>query len=342
MKTTITRILLFLLCTAGSVQLTAQSKCKDDVYAGREWTGKWNTSFGELVLIQRGSSVTGRYRNLGEVKAIYNKYTGKLKGTFTNKGSKGSFEFVLISCSNFRGKWGWGTALNKGDWSGKRASRNTTNRVTRTNTGSYKLKITLDYVKSSGTWDRDGKDDYMLHFLPTLKLDGRAQKMKYKKYGRIKNQIESYGPSSALHIRRTKGQKDHASVQVHLYKGHKMNIGNSGIFEIPKNYRITDSGTDFNIAIVADEVSSKTERIMTKNYKLDLKSILDFLTGKLYPGNRRDFMEVIPPSSSGLKGTQIQMRNNKRYVYNNEHGEKRLNRDDRSGLEVRYVIELVD
>ncbi|WP_422860559.1 hypothetical protein ACOKFD_06900 [Flagellimonas sp. S174] len=337
MKTSIKTILLFFLTAAIGLQLTAQSKCKDRAYSGREWTGEWDTNFGKLVLDQKGSRVTGTYRNLGTINGYYSSSTGKLKGTFTNKGNKGSFEFTLTSCEAFNGKWGWGTALNKGRWSGKCVRRRSATNADDIN----KLKITLVSVKSNKTWDNDGKDDYMLHFVPTLKLDRKEQQMKYKKYARIKNQIEALGPKNALHIRRTKGQSSHASVQLHLHKGGRINIQNSGIFEIPKNYRITNSGTDFNLTIVADEVSSTTQRIMTKNLKLDFKSIMEFLTGKKYPGNRRDFVDVIPASSSGLAVTQIQMKNGKRYVYDTARGYTKRNGKE-TGVEISYVLELVD
>jgi hypothetical protein len=91
------------------------------------WSGKWNTSFGYLILEQVGNKVTGKYDNKGIINAVYNKTIGTLEGTFTNAGTTGYFKFELpiIGASGdrnfFKGQWGWTKAFEKGAWNGEKA-----------------------------------------------------------------------------------------------------------------------------------------------------------------------------------------------------------------------------
>ncbi|TNF42722.1 MAG: hypothetical protein EP311_04685, partial [Cytophagales bacterium] len=73
------------------------------------WSGKWNTTYGEIFLKQDGNQVTGTYRNIGTINATV-KNGGILEGTFTNNGNKGTFSFKLKDDS-FEGLWGWGTTV---------------------------------------------------------------------------------------------------------------------------------------------------------------------------------------------------------------------------------------
>lgn len=114
------------------------------------WSGEWNTTFGTLKLKQIGNKVTGKYRDLGNIKGTWN--GTKLKGTFTNKGDKGSFEFVF-NCNKFTGKWGWGNKLNKGAWSGTKKlktndceARLTATKDTKDVPKELRYRLTLDRI----------------------------------------------------------------------------------------------------------------------------------------------------------------------------------------------------
>ena len=99
---------------------------------------------------------------MGKIDAYYNSLTGKLKGTFTNNGNKGSFEYTLISCQQFTGKWGWGTNLDRGRWTGKRKGVNNP-------TAPLQLKVTLNGIRALQGGDGKGNpDDYSLNFTPQL------------------------------------------------------------------------------------------------------------------------------------------------------------------------------
>ncbi len=213
--------------------------------------------------------------------------------------------------------------------------------------GTHKLKITLVSLKTDAVWDSDGKDDYLLHFEPNLNLNGREQTLKYKKYGRIKNPIDKHGPRNALYIRRTKGQADHAAVQIHARKNIQVAIGNSGIFEIPKNSRITDSGTDFTVKVVMDEVSGNTERITSKNARFNLKEILNYLLNQTNKTNYRCDGNGWCKMGIGYEQVRLEKENQKRTVVNYVSGFKSKGTIGFVGYaktkpNIKFVFELVD
>jgi putative transposon-encoded protein len=237
----------------------------------------------------------------------------------------------------------WGTTTRNEIFSTANIRTNNTT----SNSGSYKLKITLVSLEATKVWDADGKDDYLLHFEPTLKLNGREQFLKYKKYGRIGNLIDKYGPRNALYIRRTKEQRDHANVQIHARKNVKERIGNSGIFEIPKNYRITDSGTDFTIKIVMDEVSDKTVRIGNKNARFNLKEILNYLLDKTKRGDYKCEANGFCEMGAGYELVKLERDNQKRLVANYFMGYEKKGKIGFVGYAetiayVKFIFELVD
>jgi len=85
-----------------------------------QWQGTWNTSFGIVKLQQKGNSVAGDYKEVGSIEGTIR--NGVLRGTFTNNGSKGSFEWTKNG-ERFTGKWGWGSKTNMGAWNGDRISK---------------------------------------------------------------------------------------------------------------------------------------------------------------------------------------------------------------------------
>jgi hypothetical protein len=83
------------------------------------WSGTWNTTDGKMHLVQVGKNVTGRYKGLGTITAVYNPSSRLLKGTFLNlnNSKSGNFEFYFEG-NSFKGKWGWTAAMTGGNWDG--------------------------------------------------------------------------------------------------------------------------------------------------------------------------------------------------------------------------------
>ena len=111
---------------AGTIHLSYPGECS--------WTGVWETTFGDLELVQEGSSVTGRYtHNQGRISGTVSGDT--LKGTWSEAPSyrpsedAGGVELVMSEgCGSFRGSWRYGhytelgmpKATWDGDWTGTR------------------------------------------------------------------------------------------------------------------------------------------------------------------------------------------------------------------------------
>ena len=86
------------------------------------WTGSWDTTYGQLRLIEDGDTVYGDYGNVGTIKAYLNRPCGEwLRGIFERKdGRWGYIEFVATGDlgSRFSGRWTWSdTTLPS--WEGK-------------------------------------------------------------------------------------------------------------------------------------------------------------------------------------------------------------------------------
>lgn len=118
------------------------------------WNGKWNTTFGEINLEQIGTKIKGKYSNLGDIDADFDKGTKKLKGTFTNKGKKGYFEFSFEG-NTFSGKWGWTSALTGGNWDGTKALK--TNKEVANNAATTNSLSTSDQANNSKDEDNNVK-----------------------------------------------------------------------------------------------------------------------------------------------------------------------------------------
>jgi hypothetical protein len=129
------------------------------------WSGKWNTTDGNLILQQVGNKVTGTYKGIGTVNATYTPQTRKLKGTFYNNNTKktGHFEFNFEG-NSFKGKWGWTSAMTDGVWNGTKNVKNnktivaaqsttntqTTGLTTTTNTATTKeVKYRISLVQAT-------------------------------------------------------------------------------------------------------------------------------------------------------------------------------------------------
>ncbi|RAR50449.1 hypothetical protein [Flavobacterium lacus] len=122
------------------------------------WSGKWNTTDGNLILQQVGNKVTGTYKGIGTVNATYTPQTRKLKGTFYNNNTKktGHFEFNFEG-NSFKGKWGWNTSMTDGVWNGDKHIKNNKElpkvTVPSTNTASGSTKFTVAAINIQASND---------------------------------------------------------------------------------------------------------------------------------------------------------------------------------------------
>ncbi|MFW5700143.1 MAG: hypothetical protein ACOCWM_00500 [Cyclobacteriaceae bacterium] len=98
--------------------------CSFNLFA-QNWTGTWDTSYGELRLVQIGDIVYGDYNNgEGTIDGKLNKKFGILNGEFYNEKAKktGKFTFILWNGDSFKGSWNWFNSSLKEDWSGTKTS----------------------------------------------------------------------------------------------------------------------------------------------------------------------------------------------------------------------------
>ena len=100
-------LILALLCT--SVALAQ----------GCDWTGKWDTSSGPIVLQQSDNIVTGSGGNMQIQGTVSDNH---LVASWTSADATGSLDFIMATdCQSFSGNWRYGTAGGwTGDWTGKR------------------------------------------------------------------------------------------------------------------------------------------------------------------------------------------------------------------------------
>lgn len=87
-------------------------------------SGKWKTNWGEMILNQSGTKVTGTYtHNKGKIEGTLedNIFTGTWSEspTYTPPDDAGNVE-LTFSDNSFKGKWGYGDNLDAGFWTGTR------------------------------------------------------------------------------------------------------------------------------------------------------------------------------------------------------------------------------
>jgi hypothetical protein len=98
------------------------------VTAGKgNFTGTWNSTYGEMVLRQSGRRVTGTYTfGHGEIEGTINRDTLQFRWIERDSGSSGTGEFILAKDGDsFRGPWGYDGRQDEspGEWTGTRISR---------------------------------------------------------------------------------------------------------------------------------------------------------------------------------------------------------------------------
>ncbi len=89
------------------------------------WTGTWDTSYGELRLVQltmtNQSKMIGDYSNFGHIDA--NLKNGKWEGLFNNGNREGQVNFVLSEDGkSFTGTWKFDGDTQWQNWSGTKSS----------------------------------------------------------------------------------------------------------------------------------------------------------------------------------------------------------------------------
>lgn len=106
----ILRILFALVLGLAALPAVAQS-----------WQGNWDTTYGQLRLLQQGDRVFGDYAERGRIEARVSPSGSVLRGVFVYQdGRWGLIEFRRDGDRKFEGQWSWGTApFTRGNrWAG--------------------------------------------------------------------------------------------------------------------------------------------------------------------------------------------------------------------------------
>lgn len=96
--------------------------------AHANWTGTWETNYGDLRLIQQGERVYGDYANRGYFEGRVSQDGKRLRGTFqyTRQRSRNGYIEFVRNKDRFKGGWNWAddgpVSYTRGNWSGQLAS----------------------------------------------------------------------------------------------------------------------------------------------------------------------------------------------------------------------------
>ncbi|MDP5101331.1 MAG: hypothetical protein NWQ09_08390, partial [Nonlabens sp.] len=116
---------------------------QNTIPAAVDWTGTYNTSFGEIILLQKGPFVVGTYKDAGTIRSLAN-VGNDLFIEFDNKGKLGYAKWTRNG-TNFNGTWGWTNKLEQGTWTGSK----TKDAVQYYIKGTWKTKLgELDFIDS--------------------------------------------------------------------------------------------------------------------------------------------------------------------------------------------------
>ncbi|WP_124980244.1 hypothetical protein [Nonlabens xiamenensis] len=109
------------VCCQASVKhpkvLYAIDECGEEGIAVN-WTGTYDTTFGQVILKQKKKYIVGTYRDLGAIRSL-SVNGSDLFIEFDNKGTTGYAKWTKTS-NGFQGKWGWNNSMNQGAWNGKK------------------------------------------------------------------------------------------------------------------------------------------------------------------------------------------------------------------------------
>jgi|GEM_PF-2591137 len=78
-------------------------KPKSSTSTAKSWVGTWNSSYGELRLLEKDGKVYGDYKNVGYIEA--NRKGNTIEGIYTNGSGRGFIKFTRTG-NTFKGKWG--------------------------------------------------------------------------------------------------------------------------------------------------------------------------------------------------------------------------------------------
>lgn len=129
-----------------------------------DWTGTWDTDFGQMVLQQSSNTVTGTYTSdQGQIQGAAS--GNKLTGTWseapsrTPPGDAGDIEFTISDdCNSFSGNWRYDSSGDwSGSWSGTRISGPSATGLSTTGPSA-----TADLT---GVWDCDDGGTYYIRQL---------------------------------------------------------------------------------------------------------------------------------------------------------------------------------
>ncbi len=124
-----------------------------------DWTGTWDTDFGQMVLQQSGNTVTGTYTSdQGQIQGTAS--GNKLTGTWSEVPSRtppddaGDIEFTISDdCNSFSGNWRYDSSGGwSGSWSGTRTSGPSTT-------------VPSTAADLTGVWDCDDGGTYYIRQL---------------------------------------------------------------------------------------------------------------------------------------------------------------------------------
>lgn len=97
---------------------TKNSSCIETLVT--DWSGTWDTSFGQVILNQKNQYVVGTYRELGAIRSLTTMGTA-FYGEFDNNGRVGYFKWIK-SGDSFTGTWGWTVSHEQGVWNGTKTT----------------------------------------------------------------------------------------------------------------------------------------------------------------------------------------------------------------------------
>jgi hypothetical protein len=138
----------------GDPSLSASEVCgssDEPVADAVDFSGSWDTTFGELRLHQVDNFLIGDYADNG---IIVGEVSGScVAGVFTNGERNGNFRFEASGEDNFEGSWGWHGDPVEANWSGSRTSSSVQELKNFTRDGSTTQIIDNDRTVFDGTYN---------------------------------------------------------------------------------------------------------------------------------------------------------------------------------------------
>ncbi|WP_299902612.1 hypothetical protein [uncultured Aquimarina sp.] len=103
---------------------------KNNLYSNIKWTGTWNSTYGELRLVEKGQLIYGDYSDIGVIYGYRHYINGKeyFEGTFENyrMNKNGIIRFEMNNPNfnnSFSGEWVWNNSSYWYSWNGTKTSK---------------------------------------------------------------------------------------------------------------------------------------------------------------------------------------------------------------------------